>query len=64
MVIDVSLVNQSTDSTGGLTVSVDWENGLEQGFRLFHLTVLLLNTTCPVLINSVDPDQLASEVAN
>ena len=25
------------------------------------LTVLLLNMTCPVLANSVDPDQLASE---
>ena len=28
------------------------------------LTRLLLNTTCPVLTNSVDPDQLVSEVAN
>ena len=27
-------------------------------------TLLLLNTTCPVLANSVDPDQLASEEAN
>ena len=25
------------------------------------LTLLLLNTTCPVLANSVDPDQLASK---
>ena len=25
------------------------------------LNLLLLNTTCPVLANSVDPDQLASE---
>ena len=25
------------------------------------LTILLLNTTCPVLANSVDPDQLASD---
>ena len=25
------------------------------------LTLLLQNTTCPVLANSVDPDQLASE---
>ena len=24
----------------------------------------MLNTTCPVLANSVDPDQLASEEAN
>ena len=29
-----------------------------------RLTLLLLNTTCPVLTNSVDPDQLASEEAN
>ena len=27
------------------------------------LILLLLNTTCPVLANSVDPDQLASEEA-
>ena len=39
---------------GGLTLSVMPEN----------LTLLLLNTTCPVLANSVDPDQLASEDAN
>ena len=29
-----------------------------------RLTLLLLNTTCPVLVNSVDPDQLASDEAN
>ena len=29
-----------------------------------YLTLLLLNTTCPVIANSVDPDQLASEEAN
>ena len=28
------------------------------------LTLLLLSMTCPVLVNSVDPDQLASEEAN
>ena len=28
------------------------------------LTLLMLNTTCPVLANSVGPDQLASEEAN
>ena len=28
------------------------------------LTLLLLNTTCPVLANSVDPDELVSEEAN
>ena len=32
--------------------------------RQRSLTLLLLNTTCPVLANSVDPDQLASEEAN
>ena len=29
-----------------------------------HISLLLLNTSCPVLANSVDPDQLASEEAN
>ena len=35
----------------------------DQGLRchLAELTILLLNTTCPVLANSVDLDQLASE---
>ena len=28
------------------------------------LTLFLLNTTCPILANSVDPDQLASEETN
>ena len=28
------------------------------------LNLLSLNTTCPALANSVDPDQLASEEAN
>ena len=31
---------------------------------LYVLTLFLLNTACPVLANSVDPDQLASEKAN
>ena len=30
--------------------------------RVNLLTLLLLNMTCPVLANSVDPDQLASDV--
>ena len=30
----------------------------------YILTLLLLNTSCPVVANSVDPDQLASEEAN
>ena len=33
-------------------------------FLLLFLTLLLLNTTCPVLANNVDPDQLASEETN
>ena len=33
-------------------------------YFLLDLTLLLLNMTCPVLANSVDPDQLASEEAN
>ena len=35
-------------------------------FRAYskQVTLLLLNTTCPVFANSVDPDQLASEEAN
>ena len=36
----------------------------EKYFSYFCLTLLLLNTTCPVLANSVDPDQLASDEAN
>ena len=31
---------------------------------IFNLNTLLLNTTCPVLANSADPDHLASEEAN
>ena len=34
------------------------------GGQLKWLTLLLLNTTCPVFANSVEPDQLASEEAN
>ena len=30
----------------------------------YYKPLFLLNTTCPVLANSVDPDQLASEEAN
>ena len=32
--------------------------------RFPTVTLYLLKTTCPVLANSVDPDQLASEEAN
>ena len=31
---------------------------------ILFLTLLWLNTSCPVLANSVNPDQLASEEAN
>ena len=36
----------------------------EEKYPRIILTFLLLNTTCPVLANSVYPDQLASEEAN
>ena len=39
-----------------------WKN--MESICLIILSLLLLNTTCPVLANSVDPDQLASEEAN
>ena len=40
------------------------ESGCHTSHRNYYLTILLLNTTCPALANSVDPDQLASEEAN
>ena len=43
-------------------LKVDWL--LTHFFVVTALTLLLLNTTCSVLANSVDPDQLASEEAN
>ena len=33
-------------------------------YKHTDLTVLLLNRSCPVLANSVDQDQLASEEVN
>ena len=45
-----------------------WETDLSKElkykspFGINGLTLLLLNTTCPVLANSVDPDQLASDL--
>ena len=38
-----------------------WSEWLTFADELIMLTLLLLNTTCPVLANSVDPDQLASD---
>ena len=40
------------------------KRSLQNFMNIIFLTLLLLNTTCPVLANSVDPDQLASEEAN
>ena len=37
---------------------------LEESLGRNGLSLLLLNTTYPVLANSVDPDQLASEEAS
>ena len=36
----------------------------QQILHITMLTLFLLNTICPVLANSADPDQLASEEAN
>ena len=41
-----------------------WSGYILFSIPLGILTLLLLSTTCPVLANSVDPDQLASEEAN
>ena len=39
--------------------------GIKQGKQAVRVKpFFLLNTTCPVLANCVDPDQLASEEAN
>ena len=49
-------------------MSIFEENGTIKsrplGKNNIYLTLLLLNTTCIVLANSVDLDQLASEEAN
>ena len=47
---------------GMMTKVSDMEMHISEGWKM--LTPLLLNTTCPVLANSADPDQLASEEAN
>ena len=41
-----------------------WRNKKKNHYFWIELTLFLLNTTFPVLANSVDPDQLASEEAN
>ena len=57
----------TTESAISVLVFLDCKRSLQNFFSLLCtavLTLLLLNTTCPVLANSVDPDQLASEEAN
>ena len=44
-------------------IKKNWNGGIALEL-LGGLTLLLLNSSCPVLANSVDPDQLASEEAN
>ena len=46
------------------TVNADQTDGSSCSTLFALLTLLLLNTIYPVLANSVDPDQLASEEAN
>ena len=47
-----------------LRVAFPVQNGFSLIIPYSILTLLLLNTTCPVLANSADPDQLVSEEAN
>ena len=56
----IILVICSLQVTSKTSVKFD-EHSFSQFRRKYPLTLLLLNTTCPVLANSVDPDQLASE---
>ena len=46
------------------TVTSRWCHKRAERWLTIMLTLLLLSTTYPVLANSVDPDQLASEEAN
>ena len=45
-------------------IDVVLSNNLHDWMLKMILTLLLPNTTCPVLANTVDPDQLASEEVN
>ena len=57
--------NVKADSMGNIRkifLSMSSAENFTQCYAL--LAPLLLNTTCPFLANSVDPDQLASEEAN
>ena len=61
--------NKDPDQTADVhaDLSLCWTHMPESTFPQVPahvITLLLLNTTCPVLANSVDPDQLASSEAN
>ena len=59
-VIKICLIKRSTE-----VIRTQWKYFLQDPrTERIILTLLLLNTTCPVLVNSVDPDQLASEESN
>ena len=47
-----------------LWLKKDLSRAWKYTFHIHVLTLFLLNTTCPVLANRADPDQLASEEAN
>ena len=59
------MVNRVDTGCSGLRLSVQvLRVNTVPDYLFLELTLLLLNMTCPVLANSVDPDQLASEEAN
>ena len=57
-------INQKLSDLCNFYSKLDFWKIFIRNYFLIFLTLLLLNTTCPVLANSVDPDQLASEEAN
>ena len=58
-------VNEDENENNMKMVESDQEKSVESDSEGENwLILLLLNTTCTVLANSVDPDQLASEEAN
>ena len=60
----VTLKNQSSTAVF-FFISPEKKNNKQTLFVfVFSLTLLWLNMSCPVLANSADPDQLASEEAN
>ena len=63
------LLNESNDAWYMVFRRLSYDKGLSEiiEYNLISKpswTLLLLNTACPVLVNSVDPDQLASEETN